>query len=169
MHQHPRPSPRSATPATNPSTNPERTNNSRDQPPSRTRSSVDLASYTERAGGEAAGMARNESAAAGSQDRENTKLNQIIQVRGHFRSYTWCNSADRCAALSHQSGVDDLLLSSQLASGANQERRNKTEQMGKSLRGSVSFFQTSRTRYEMIPAFFLSYVDLSSTLRSAIS
>ncbi|KAK3686483.1 autophagy protein 13 [Vermiconidia calcicola] len=84
MHQHPRPSPRTATAAINPATNPERTNNPRDQPPVRTRSSVDLASYTERAGGEAAGTAaRNDSTAGGSQDRENTKLNQIVQ---HFHT-----------------------------------------------------------------------------------
>ena len=83
MHQHPRPSPRSSTPATNPTTQPERTNNPRDQPPHRTRSSVDLASYTERAGGEAGAMAgRNEATpAAGNPDKETTKLNQIIQVR----------------------------------------------------------------------------------------
>lgn len=82
MHQHPRPAPRSAAAANNPSTNPERTNNPRDQPLSRNRSSVDLASYTERAGGDAGNMAsRNGNAASGSDERENQKLNQIIQVR----------------------------------------------------------------------------------------
>ncbi|KAK4549537.1 hypothetical protein LTR36_006534 [Oleoguttula mirabilis] len=90
MHQHPRPAPRSSSSASNRTTNPERTNNQRDRPPQRTRSSVDLASYTERAGGEPGGSEppRNEggAAAAGSgsgQDRETTKLNQIIQ---HFHS-----------------------------------------------------------------------------------
>ena len=79
MHQHPRPAPRSAASANNPNTNPERTNNPRDQPLSRNRSSVDLAAYTERAGGEAAVVAARGDAAAGSaQDRENQKLNQII-------------------------------------------------------------------------------------------
>lgn len=79
MHQHPRPSPRSASAASNPTTNPERTNNSRDRPPQRTRSSVDLASYTERALAEA-GQESSRETAPGSQDREATKLNQIIQV-----------------------------------------------------------------------------------------
>lgn len=79
MHQFPRPSPRSASAASNPTTNPERTNNSRDRPPQRTRSSVDLASYTERALAET-GQESSRDSAAGSQDREATKLNQIIQV-----------------------------------------------------------------------------------------
>ncbi|KAK5124918.1 hypothetical protein LTR85_001108 [Meristemomyces frigidus] len=87
MHQHPRPAPRSSSAASNPTTNPERTNNQREPPPQRTRSSVDLASYTERAGAEATGSERprNEGAGAagGGQDRETTKLNQIIQ---HFHS-----------------------------------------------------------------------------------
>jgi len=81
MHQHPRPAPRAASAASNPATNPERTNNLRERPVNRTRSSQDLSSYTERAGGEAGGeQPRAESSAAGSLDRETTKLNQIIQV-----------------------------------------------------------------------------------------
>jgi len=74
MHQHPRPTPRSASSASNPATNPERTNNQRDPPPQRTRSSVDLASYTERA------AAAEASRDVAQQDREQTKLNQIVQV-----------------------------------------------------------------------------------------
>ncbi|KAF2485533.1 autophagy-related protein 13-domain-containing protein [Neohortaea acidophila] len=84
MHQLPRPSPRSATPASNPTTNPERTNNSRDRPMPRSRSSVDLASYTERAGAaEASTAAGREGTHDSGQDRELTKLNQIIQ---HFHT-----------------------------------------------------------------------------------
>ncbi|OQO13278.1 hypothetical protein B0A48_01506 [Cryoendolithus antarcticus] len=79
MHQNPRPAPRSAASANNPATNPERTNNQRDTreaPPQRTRSSVDLALYTERASG-AAESSRD--AVAAEKERETSKLNQIIQ------------------------------------------------------------------------------------------
>ncbi|KAK6442586.1 autophagy protein 13 [Oleoguttula sp. CCFEE 5521] len=79
MHQNPRPAPRSAASASNPATNPERTNNLRDTreaPPQRIRSSVDLASYTERATGAAES---SKDAAAAEKDRETSKLNQIIQ------------------------------------------------------------------------------------------
>ncbi|KAK5135820.1 hypothetical protein LTR08_004647 [Meristemomyces frigidus] len=55
-----------------PSANPSRTNTPREPTPQRTRSSVDLASYTERAGEQPR-----------AHDRETTKLNQIIQ---HFHS-----------------------------------------------------------------------------------
>ncbi|KAM0723817.1 hypothetical protein Q7P37_000807 [Cladosporium fusiforme] len=73
MHQHIRSPPRSASSTSNPSTNPERPTTQRDLLPQRTRSSVDLASYTERAAA---------AAAAGSslqQEKDHTKLNQIIQ------------------------------------------------------------------------------------------
>ncbi|KAF2716839.1 hypothetical protein K431DRAFT_335200 [Polychaeton citri CBS 116435] len=80
MHQHPRPAPRTAASASNPSTNPEQTNNSREAPPHRTRSSVDLASYTERAGAEGSGDAHR---SASGQAKETSKLNQIVQ---HFHS-----------------------------------------------------------------------------------
>ncbi|OQO03983.1 hypothetical protein B0A48_10626 [Cryoendolithus antarcticus] len=79
MHQNPRPAPRSAASASNSATNPERTNNQRDSreaPPQRIRSSVDLASYTERATGAAES---SKDAAAAEKDRETSKLNQIIQ------------------------------------------------------------------------------------------
>ncbi|KAF7191276.1 Autophagy-related protein [Pseudocercospora fuligena] len=92
MHQHPRPSPRSASAASNPSTNPERTNNSRDRPPQRTRSSVDLASYTEKTAADNTSDSTRAEGPSGSLDRETTKLNQIIQ---HFHSkaaLTICSS-----------------------------------------------------------------------------
>ena len=94
MHQHPRPSPRSASAASNPTTNPERTNNSRDRPPQRTRSSVDLASYTEKGLAETSQESSRETA-SGSQDREATKLNQIIQVCNENdgqNHWIWTNS-----------------------------------------------------------------------------
>ncbi|KAK1010709.1 autophagy protein 13 [Friedmanniomyces endolithicus] len=80
MQQHTRPAPRSASAASNPSTNPERTNNQRESLPQRTRSSVDLAAYTG-AGGEPSRAA--EGSGAGPQDKESTRLNQIIQ---HFHT-----------------------------------------------------------------------------------
>ncbi|KAK1050769.1 autophagy protein 13 [Friedmanniomyces endolithicus] len=80
MQQHARPAPRSASAAGNPSTNPERTNNQREALPQRTRSSVDLAAYTA-AGGEPSRAA--EGSGAGPQDKESTRLNQIIQ---HFHT-----------------------------------------------------------------------------------
>ncbi|KAI6869569.1 hypothetical protein KC318_g18934, partial [Hortaea werneckii] len=91
MHQHIRSAPRSSSAASNPSTNPERTNNRREQPPQRTRSSVDLASYTERGagtdaanGGQRGQGAGSSAGSAGSgQDKELNKLNQIIQ---HFHT-----------------------------------------------------------------------------------
>ncbi|KAM3419008.1 Autophagy-related protein 13 [Cercospora zeina] len=82
MHQLPRPSPRRDSAASNPTTNPERTNNPRDRPPQRTRSSVDLSSYSERPVNDAYQDSARDTA-TGSQDREATKLNQIIQ---HFHS-----------------------------------------------------------------------------------
>lgn len=90
MHQHIRSAPRSSSAASNPSTNPERTNNRREQPPQRTRSSVDLASYTERGAGTDAGNGSQKGQGAGpsagaagsGQDKELNKLNQIIQVGG---------------------------------------------------------------------------------------
>lgn len=69
MHQHPRPSPRS-----------------RDRPPQRTRSSVDLASYTERGVAETTAESSSE-APPNSQDRDTTKLNQIIQVGTTLHDY----------------------------------------------------------------------------------
>lgn len=56
----------------------------------RSRSSVDLASYTERAGAaEASTAAGREGTHDSGQDRELTKLNQIIQVgQGQQRSMT---------------------------------------------------------------------------------
>ncbi|KAK5696633.1 autophagy protein 13 [Elasticomyces elasticus] len=84
MYQQPRPAPRSASAASNPSTNPERTNNQREGGalPHRTRSSVDLASYTGAGGGEPS-RAAAESSSNAPQDKENTRLNQIIQ---HFHT-----------------------------------------------------------------------------------
>jgi hypothetical protein len=78
MHQHIRAPPRSTSTTSNPA-NPERTSTDRNQPLQRARSSVDLASYTERAAAIEASRA-----AAGSslqQEKDHTKLNQIIQVR----------------------------------------------------------------------------------------
>lgn len=132
MHQLPRPSPRSSTPATNPPTQPERTNNARERPPHRTRSSVDLASYTERAGGEAAAMAtRNEAAAAGGSDKETTKLNQIIQV-GRVLQERGEGNTDGIAALPHQSRTYHLLFARQSAAGLDKRRRYQTESLGRS-------------------------------------
>ena len=80
MHQHIRAPPRSTSNTSNrPSNDQERMNSYRDQPLQRARSSVDLASYTERAAAVEASRA-----AAGStlqQEKDHTKLNQIIQVR----------------------------------------------------------------------------------------
>ncbi|CAK3886121.1 Autophagy-related 13 [Lecanosticta acicola] len=104
MHQHLRPSPRSASAASNPSTNPERTNNSRDRPPQRTRSSVDLASYTERAAVETASDSVRQTGASSGEDREATKLNQIIQ---HFHSkaaLTICSSRANLPQVSTRNG-----------------------------------------------------------------
>ncbi|EME49157.1 hypothetical protein DOTSEDRAFT_49472 [Dothistroma septosporum NZE10] len=92
MHQHPRPSPRGASAAINPSTNAERTNNLRDRPPTRTRSSVDLASYTERANAEATAETSRHPAASSGEDREATKLNQIIQHFHNKAALTICSS-----------------------------------------------------------------------------
>ena len=78
MHQHIRAPPRSTSTTSNPA-DPERTSTDRNQPLQRARSSVDLASYTERAAAIEASRA-----AAGSslqQEKDHTKLNQIIQVR----------------------------------------------------------------------------------------
>ncbi|KAI7110442.1 hypothetical protein KC339_g38 [Hortaea werneckii] len=91
MHQHIRSAPRSSSAASNPSTNPERTNNRREPPPQRTRSSVDLASYTERGAGTDASNGGQKGQGAGpsagpagsGQDKELNKLNQIIQ---HFHT-----------------------------------------------------------------------------------
>jgi len=79
MHQHIRAPPRSTSTTSNPATNPERTSTDRNQPLQRARSSVDLASYTERA----AAIEASRAAAGGSlqQEKDHTKLNQIIQVR----------------------------------------------------------------------------------------
>lgn len=78
MHQHPRSVPRNATAAGDPSTNPGWTNNGREATHARKRSSVDLSSYTERVAGDADIGTRVE--VPGAAERENTKLNQIIQV-----------------------------------------------------------------------------------------
>ncbi|KAI7352090.1 hypothetical protein KC320_g4653 [Hortaea werneckii] len=91
MHQHIRSAPRSSSAASNTSTNPERTNNRREPPPQRTRSSVDLASYTERGAGTDASYGGQKGQGAGpsagpagsGQDKELNKLNQIIQ---HFHT-----------------------------------------------------------------------------------
>ncbi len=80
MHQLPRPSPRSATPASNPTANAEPSKNSRDSHLTRSRSSVDIASYTERAGAESSNPANRTETPPNTQDRELGKLNQIIQV-----------------------------------------------------------------------------------------
>jgi len=101
MHQLPRPTLRSNSAASNHATNPERTNNPRDQPPQRTRSSVDLASYTERA---AAEISTETSRQTTSEDREATKLNQIIQ---HFHckaALTICSSRSNLPRVSTKNG-----------------------------------------------------------------
>ena len=76
---------------------------------------------------------RAESAISGSQDRENTKLNQIIQVR----KMSWRSVENMCAdcdiALSYQSCLDDLFSSREPSSDSDENWRDKTEQMGKFL------------------------------------
>nr|POF04528.1 autophagy-related protein 13 [Quercus suber] len=92
MHQHPRPLPRTGSAAGPSSTNPERTNHSQSAAHARKRSSVDLSSYTERAVGDADAGARAE--VPGTADRENTKLNQIVQVHtknGDIKQNRWFN------------------------------------------------------------------------------
>ena len=84
MHQIPRPSPRSPTAANKSTTNPEKSNNSRDRPIQRNRSSVDLASYTERGVGEQTPEITRQDGPSSGQDREAAKLNQIIQVCGRI-------------------------------------------------------------------------------------
>lgn len=101
-------------------------NSHRDQPLQRARSSVDLASYTERAA-----AAEASRAAAGSslqQEKDHTKLNQIIQVRMNgwmdLRAMTdidgWLDewrADDRIAELPYKSCVDSVLCASELAAG----------------------------------------------------
>lgn len=78
MHQHIRAPARSTSHTSNPANDQERMNSQRKQPLQRARSSVDLASYTERA---AAAEASRAAVGGSQQEKDHTKLNQIIQVR----------------------------------------------------------------------------------------
>ncbi|KAK3070697.1 autophagy protein 13 [Teratosphaeriaceae sp. CCFEE 6253] len=102
MHQHPRPAPRSASAASNLSTNPERTNNQREGLPQRTRSSVDLASYTERTAG--GGESPRAAESAGLQDKETLRLNQIIQHFYTKAALTICSARAQLPRVRAQDG-----------------------------------------------------------------
>jgi len=80
MHQHPRPPPLTASPASSPRTNPTRTNNPREEAQSPTsRMSSDTASYTEADdGSEGSGVI----APNGPSKEAVKKLDQILQVSG---------------------------------------------------------------------------------------
>lgn len=82
MHQHPRPPPRMASPATSPTTNPHRTNNPREESQttegSRSRATSEVMAYNESGGVSSAGV--GEQNASGPSRDAIKKLDQIIQV-----------------------------------------------------------------------------------------
>jgi hypothetical protein len=134
MHQHIRAPPRSTSSNTsNPANDPERMNSHRDQPLQRARSSVDLASYTERAA--AAEASRAATGTSLQQEKDHNKLNQIIQVR--IDGVWWCLTVDgkadgRFAEFPHKSCLSSMLCASEPASGVQQGWRFEAEQMGRS-------------------------------------
>jgi hypothetical protein len=148
MHQHIRAPPRSTSSNTsNPANDPERMNSNRDQPLQRARSSVDLASYTERAA--AAEASRAATGSSLQQEKDHTKLNQIIQVR--IDELWWSLMVDRkadgrFAEFPHKSCISSMLCAGESASGIQQGWRLEAEQMGKSFPffgvegGSCHFF-----------------------------
>jgi hypothetical protein len=73
---------------------------------------------------------RPDSATSGGQDRENTKLNQIIQVSKMSRTSVENMRADCDIALSHKGCLDDLFSSSESAADTDEIWRDQTEQMG---------------------------------------
>ena len=79
LHDHIRAPPRSTSNTSNTTNDQEMMNSYRDQPLQQARSSVDLASYTERAAAVEASRAATGSTLQ--QEKDHTKLNQIIQVR----------------------------------------------------------------------------------------
>lgn len=81
MHQHPRPSPKMASPASSPTTNPQRTNNSReDSRPSRSRPTSEVPAYNEADMRTDVHDEENNTSTGPSKDAIK-KLDQIIQVR----------------------------------------------------------------------------------------
>jgi hypothetical protein len=108
-------------------------NSHREQPLQRARSSVDLASYTERAA--AAEASRAATGSSLQQEKDHTKLNQIIQVRidGLWRFLRADREADRWfTEFPHKSCFSSMLCASESASGVQQGWRFEAEQMGKS-------------------------------------
>jgi hypothetical protein len=79
MHQHPRPSPMTASPASSPRTNPTRTNNPREEG-SHTRTNSDMPAYNE--GDDGSGDSGVMPSNGPSKDSVK-KLDQIIQVKGN--------------------------------------------------------------------------------------
>lgn len=117
MHQHIRAPPRSTSHTSNPANDQERMNSNREQPLQRARSSVDLASYTERA---AAAEASRAAVGGSQQEKDHTKLNQIIQVRldGSEKPVMGPEETDICTVeLPHQSRIDSVLCASESACG----------------------------------------------------
>lgn len=89
MHQHPRPAPKSASPANAPQTNPMRTNNQREETFAQSQSSQELRGDTERDsssrdGGSEGGRPDGASAAS---NTEMDRLNLIVQVHIYTRSW----------------------------------------------------------------------------------
>lgn len=107
MHQHPRGSPVTASPANSPRTNPTRTNNPRDQEQAHSRRGSNAGASTERGSTEGfdVGLQSQQSSSQGKEAK--AKLNQIIQVCSAPTSHA---IHDTCAdhrlllELSHQGG-----------------------------------------------------------------
>jgi hypothetical protein len=109
-------------------------NSHRDQPLQRARSSVDLASYTERAA--AAEASRAAAGSALQQEKDHTKLNQIIQVRRNQRwrivDSIW-KADGRIVELPHKGCISSVFSASELAASVQQRWRLEAEQMGESV------------------------------------
>ena len=82
MHQHPRPSPATASPANSPRTNPTRTNNPREELPPGSRPNSGRGTPSEQGSGigEGADAILRDPESAGQGSDSVAKLNQVIQV-----------------------------------------------------------------------------------------
>lgn len=109
MHQHPRPSPRVASPTNSAQTNPSRTSNTKEQDPDRSGSVYDFIGNNERTASDRAEGNTSEDRVAG--QNKDGKLNQIIQV-GVMSSKDALKSDYLCAATVLQGCSHDSLSQS---------------------------------------------------------
>lgn len=131
MHPHPRHSPRTASAANNLQTNPTRTNNQRDPLSERSSPYSDTLSYGDRSVDDGEGeMVTRAQQPSESEQKNNQKVNQVIQVRTWNTALLTYDLLTLPPELLYQIRPDHHFLSRHPTSQLQQERRTETKQMG---------------------------------------